>query len=146
MRPYFLANGPDFTCGYTEKIFHTTDIYSLMCHLLGLKAHDNDGVLDNIDHILDVKSNSTNACFSTWFELIPQSRTWITTTNAVIGKITFRLIDVIFSYCRSFLVQNIKFIYTLFCYVYMVSKNIYLTMSAMSFIFLYSLLIVTLRT
>ena len=52
MHPFFIAHGPAFKSGYTSPAFNNTDIYPLLCHLLGIAPHPNNGSLENIKHIL----------------------------------------------------------------------------------------------
>ena len=56
MNPFFIAHGPAFKSGYFSHPFNNTDIYPLMCHLLDIEPHPNDGSLDNIRHILKEKT------------------------------------------------------------------------------------------
>lgn len=52
MHPIFIAHGPAFKRNYASKPFNNVDLYSLMCHILGLTGHSNDGNLQNIRQIL----------------------------------------------------------------------------------------------
>jgi ectonucleotide pyrophosphatase/phosphodiesterase family protein 5 len=52
MRPIFVATGPDFKKNYIANTFNNTDIYILMCTLLGLEPGQHDGSFDNIKDLL----------------------------------------------------------------------------------------------
>ena len=53
MHPLFLAVGPAFKQGLRDaRPFHIVDIYSLMCHILGLEPAPNNGSLSKTAHIL----------------------------------------------------------------------------------------------
>ena len=53
MHVMFRAVGPDFKRGYTEhRLFTNTDVYPLLCHLLGIAPAKNDGSLDGVSQML----------------------------------------------------------------------------------------------
>ena len=52
MHPIFIARGPAFKKNYVAEPFETVNIYSLLCHLLQIDAHQNNGSLDAVKHIL----------------------------------------------------------------------------------------------
>lgn len=53
MQVLFRAVGPDFKHGYhKEQVFSNTNIYPLICHLLGIKPAPCDGSLDAINDML----------------------------------------------------------------------------------------------
>ena len=53
MHPLFMAVGPAFKQGLRDaRPFHIVDIYSLMCHILGLEPAPNNGSLSKTAHIL----------------------------------------------------------------------------------------------
>ncbi|XP_076076402.1 ectonucleotide pyrophosphatase/phosphodiesterase family member 5-like [Mytilus galloprovincialis] len=53
MRPFFIAFGPAFKKGLKNADpFNSVDIYSLMCHILGIEPAPNNGTLKNVLHIL----------------------------------------------------------------------------------------------
>lgn len=52
MKPFFRAVGPSFHKNLEVGPFETVNIYSLMCHILGIKPEVNDGHLDNVKHML----------------------------------------------------------------------------------------------
>jgi predicted AlkP superfamily pyrophosphatase or phosphodiesterase len=53
MHVNFRAIGPDFKTGYVkEDIFQNINVYSLMCHLLGLTPAPNDGCLEVVSDML----------------------------------------------------------------------------------------------
>ena len=53
MHVNFRAIGPDFKTGYVkEDIFQNINVYSLMCHLLGLTPAPNDGCLEAVSDML----------------------------------------------------------------------------------------------
>jgi hypothetical protein len=52
MNPLFVAAGPLFKKNYTSKMFNNTDIYVLMCTILGLQPAQNNGSFDNIKDLL----------------------------------------------------------------------------------------------
>ncbi|XP_076005738.1 ectonucleotide pyrophosphatase/phosphodiesterase family member 7-like [Genypterus blacodes] len=52
MKAFFRAVGPDFQKSLNVGPFDLVEVYSLMCHLLGIKPEVNDGHLDNTKHML----------------------------------------------------------------------------------------------
>ena len=53
MHPIFIAAGPAFRKSFTiEKQFETVDIYSLVCFVLGVEPHENEGDFERISQIL----------------------------------------------------------------------------------------------
>ena len=53
MKSFFIAHGPAFKSNYKpEEQLYNVDFYALMCHLLGVSPHVNDGSFDRICHIL----------------------------------------------------------------------------------------------
>ena len=95
MHPFFIATGPAFTCGFTDKIFHNTDIYSLICHVLDLVPYDNDGSVDNVQHILNAGQGK---CSSTLCDVLEgcsrHTTSWIITT-AVCAALLLLLLGVV---------------------------------------------------
>lgn len=57
MKPFFRAVGPAFHKNLEVGPFETVNIYSLMCHILGIKPEVNDGNLDNVKHMLVTSAN-----------------------------------------------------------------------------------------
>ncbi len=57
MHPIFIAMGPSFKPGSRVEIFHSVDVYSLACTILGLKPAPNNGSLDIVKYLL--KENAT---------------------------------------------------------------------------------------
>lgn len=59
MKSFFVAQGPDFKCSYKQDSLLVTDIYPLMCHILGLaECHENSGNLTNSRDMLLEEHNS----------------------------------------------------------------------------------------
>ena len=52
MRALFIAHGEAFKKGYTAEPFQNTEIYNLMCAILGLEPAENDGNFETIRHLL----------------------------------------------------------------------------------------------
>ncbi|KAM4531412.1 ectonucleotide pyrophosphatase/phosphodiesterase family member 7-like isoform 1-T1 [Odontesthes bonariensis] len=52
MKPFFRAVGPAFHKNLLVDPFETVNIYSLMCHILGIEPEVNDGHLDATKHML----------------------------------------------------------------------------------------------
>uniref|UniRef100_H2Z124 AP3A hydrolase n=1 Tax=Ciona savignyi TaxID=51511 RepID=H2Z124_CIOSA len=52
MRAFYYSIGPSFKKNYVMDGFESVHIYSLMCHLLGLKPAPNNGTLDVLRHTL----------------------------------------------------------------------------------------------
>jgi predicted AlkP superfamily pyrophosphatase or phosphodiesterase len=52
MRALFLARGPAFRKGVVVEPFQNIHLYSLLTHLLGLRAAANDGALDSVRAVL----------------------------------------------------------------------------------------------
>ncbi|KAM7137221.1 bis(5'-adenosyl)-triphosphatase ENPP4 isoform 1-T4 [Molossus nigricans] len=52
MHPFLAAHGPAFHRGYRHYTVNSVDIYPLMCHILGLKPHPNNGTFGQIKCLL----------------------------------------------------------------------------------------------
>lgn len=52
MHPIFVATGPAFKKNYTKDTFNNTDVYILMCTILGLTPAQHNGSFDNIKDLL----------------------------------------------------------------------------------------------
>lgn len=52
MHPIFLAYGPAFRKNTTKEAMSLTDLYPLLCHLLGISPLPNNGSLSNMEDIL----------------------------------------------------------------------------------------------
>ncbi|KAM8809723.1 ectonucleotide pyrophosphatase/phosphodiesterase family member 5 isoform 1-T2 [Eudromia elegans] len=52
MHPIFLAFGPAFRTNATKEVMNATDLYPLMCHLLGITPLPNNGSFHNVKDIL----------------------------------------------------------------------------------------------
>lgn len=52
MRALFVGHGPAFKKGYISEPFRNTEVYNLMCAILGLTPASNDGNFDKIRHIM----------------------------------------------------------------------------------------------
>ncbi|XP_067126662.1 ectonucleotide pyrophosphatase/phosphodiesterase family member 5-like [Centruroides vittatus] len=52
MRPIFFARGPDFKENYKTRSFDITNIYPLICYLLGINSAPNNGSLTEVSHML----------------------------------------------------------------------------------------------
>jgi len=64
MRASYYSFGPSFKKNYKVGGFENVNIYPLMCHLLGLQPHPNNGSLDVLKHTLlefDEKENGSGA-------------------------------------------------------------------------------------
>ena len=58
MKSTFIANGPDFKCGYEQATMNSVDIYPLICKIAGLRqCHQSSGELSSTEALL-----STDAC------------------------------------------------------------------------------------
>ena len=55
MHPFFLAQGPAFKEGFVSEPFENVNIYSLMCHILGIEPAPNNGSLQAVQHLLKEK-------------------------------------------------------------------------------------------
>ena len=51
MHPFFLAQGPAFKEGFVSDPFENVNIYSLMCHLLGIKPAPDNCSLQAVQHL-----------------------------------------------------------------------------------------------
>ena len=49
---FFLAQGPALKEGFVSEPFENVNVYSLMCHLLGIKPAPNNGSLQAVQHLL----------------------------------------------------------------------------------------------
>lgn len=61
----FMAVGPGFHKGAEVETFDNVDVYSLMCHLLGLKPVANNGSLDGLHILLEDNEKTTIVTFGT---------------------------------------------------------------------------------
>ncbi|XP_054841893.1 ectonucleotide pyrophosphatase/phosphodiesterase family member 5 [Eublepharis macularius] len=52
MHPIFLAHGPAFRKNISKKAMNSTDLYPLLCHLLGVDPLPSNGSLDNVKDLL----------------------------------------------------------------------------------------------
>ncbi|XP_007934365.1 bis(5'-adenosyl)-triphosphatase ENPP4 [Orycteropus afer afer] len=52
MHPFLAAHGPAFHKGYKHTTINSVDIYPMMCHILGLKPHPNNGTFGNTKCLL----------------------------------------------------------------------------------------------
>nr|XP_039259773.1 ectonucleotide pyrophosphatase/phosphodiesterase family member 5-like [Styela clava] len=52
MHPFFVATGPVFKKGFISEPFENVNIYSLMCHILGINPAPNNGSLDAVKQLL----------------------------------------------------------------------------------------------
>ncbi|KAM8777586.1 ectonucleotide pyrophosphatase/phosphodiesterase family member 5 [Rhynchonycteris naso] len=52
MHPIFVAHGPAFRKNFTKEAMNSTDLYPLLCHLLGIPAMPHNGSLQNVQDLL----------------------------------------------------------------------------------------------
>lgn len=52
MHPIFLAHGPAFRKNFTKEAMNSTDLYSLLCHLLNITALPHNGSFWNVQDLL----------------------------------------------------------------------------------------------
>ncbi|KAF6113628.1 ectonucleotide pyrophosphatase/phosphodiesterase 4 [Phyllostomus discolor] len=52
MHPFLAAHGPAFHKGYKHSTVDSVDIYPMMCHILGLKPHPNNGTFGHTKCLL----------------------------------------------------------------------------------------------
>lgn len=52
MHPIFLAHGPAFRKNFTKEAMNSTDLYSLVCHLLNVTALPHNGSFRNVQDLL----------------------------------------------------------------------------------------------
>ncbi|XP_066215389.1 bis(5'-adenosyl)-triphosphatase ENPP4 isoform X2 [Saccopteryx leptura] len=52
MHPFLAAHGPAFRKGYKQSTINNVDIYPMMCHVLGLEPHPNNGTLSHTKCLL----------------------------------------------------------------------------------------------
>uniref|UniRef100_A0A8C6R0V5 Bis(5'-adenosyl)-triphosphatase ENPP4 n=2 Tax=Nannospalax galili TaxID=1026970 RepID=A0A8C6R0V5_NANGA len=52
MHPFLAAHGPAFHKGYKHSTISIVDIYPMMCHILGLKPHPNNGTFGHTKCLL----------------------------------------------------------------------------------------------
>lgn len=52
MHPIFLAVGPAFRKNATKEVMNATDLYPLLCHLLGINPLPNNGSFNAVKDIL----------------------------------------------------------------------------------------------
>jgi len=52
MHPIFLAVGPAFRKNATKEVMNATDLYPLLCHLLGINPLPNNGSFDAVKDVL----------------------------------------------------------------------------------------------
>lgn len=59
MKSFLVARGPDFQCNYKQSSLSVTDIYTLMCSVLGLQTcHENSGSLESSQGMVTKETNS----------------------------------------------------------------------------------------
>ncbi|KAG8453684.1 hypothetical protein GDO86_000353 [Hymenochirus boettgeri] len=52
MSGVFLAYGPDFKVNYRSASIRSTDVYNIMCNVLGIKSLPNNGSWSKVEHLL----------------------------------------------------------------------------------------------
>lgn len=94
MHQYLVAYGPAFKQGYRSGPVYEVDLYSLMCHILGIVPAKNDGDFNRISHIL--KS-------SNWFMHTIKSQKTVALAIACITVAAFiiTIVVIIIKKCRS---------------------------------------------
>ncbi|XP_054752614.2 bis(5'-adenosyl)-triphosphatase enpp4-like [Lytechinus pictus] len=65
MHPFFIAHGPAFKKGFVAEPFSSTNVYTLMCHLLGINPSPNNGSWENVQSLLEPKPTPTPSGVST---------------------------------------------------------------------------------
>lgn len=82
MAAIFYARGPDFKKGfYEEKTLRAVDVYSLLCHLVGMESLPNNGSLSNMMNLLEEHDIETTASKPTSGMPTSASMTSITKTK-----------------------------------------------------------------
>lgn len=61
MFPIFIAHGPVFKKDFKIEPFYNVDIYPLMCFILGIQPATNNGSLENVLDMLELKDYDTRA-------------------------------------------------------------------------------------
>lgn len=59
MYPFFIARGPAFKKNMTSEPFEITDIYPLICHILGIEPAEHNGSLDRVKQLFREPPQST---------------------------------------------------------------------------------------
>ncbi|XP_069742833.1 ectonucleotide pyrophosphatase/phosphodiesterase family member 5 [Narcine bancroftii] len=52
MHPLLIAHGPAFKKNFSKESINSVDIYSLLCHLLGIDPESNNGTFQNVQELL----------------------------------------------------------------------------------------------
>ena len=65
MRPFFMAQGPDFKSGVQVDPITNRDIYPLICDLLNITAAPNNGSMDRVATLLR-RNNNNFASYTTY--------------------------------------------------------------------------------
>ena len=81
MFPFFLAHGPAFKSQYVSPPIESIDVYPLMCRLLGIEPHPNDGSFENIKGILAHEGEPFK------YETSLTKKTFITLSKSAIGML-----------------------------------------------------------
>ncbi|KAM6185869.1 ectonucleotide pyrophosphatase/phosphodiesterase family member 5 [Rhynchocyon petersi] len=59
MHPIFLAHGPAFRKNFTKESMNLTDLYPLLCHLLGITDMPHNGSFQNVQDLLNAATLRT---------------------------------------------------------------------------------------
>ena len=68
MRTIFMARGPDFPRNKKTDHFENVNVYPLMCRLLQIECHDNDGQREVVERLLN---DSNKISHITWILISP---------------------------------------------------------------------------
>jgi hypothetical protein len=59
MYPIFIGHGPDFKKNFKIEPFKNVDLYPLMCYLLKIEPHLNNGSLTSVLSMVIINQNNT---------------------------------------------------------------------------------------
>lgn len=101
MKGIFLAKGKSFKTYYnSKKPVYLIDVYTLLCKLLQLSPHDNNGTLSRIEHLL-VKRNSKYFNYDINFYRISTNRFLLASVGVVIIILIVSLMKLRCSRCLN---------------------------------------------
>lgn len=70
MNPGFFAYGPMFRSGFKKSCIKSIDLYSLMCYILDIRPHKNDGRFERVQPLLKDFENDKDENSNVKFKLV----------------------------------------------------------------------------
>lgn len=75
MHPFFMATGPHFKKNASVDMFHSVDVYPMMCAILRLKPAPNNGTLKIVSALFETVDNESFTTFVTYIVLLALTAT-----------------------------------------------------------------------